>query len=904
MKIRYLFIIIFSCIVCFGTNAQQVDEDAVRKELEKQGVSEEEVTKRLIERGYDPENIDLNNPSQLIELQAAADEIVKEIKAEKLAAGKNSGALDTLRVVSNTIIEEDLGNVEKVINEVPSDLVIEEEDKALEIYGHHLFKNRAINFYSKIQYVKPPPSYILGPGDRVTVAIWGNSEANFNKVVSSDGWLKYPQMGRVYVAGLSLKDVKKILKSKFARNYNFYNGSDFEATVSGTRSISVFLTGELTNQGSYNISALNTAINALAAAGGPTDIGSVRNIQLMKASGERISIDLYQFINDPIVSQNLYLEDNDYIAVPIANKIVSISGAVNRAYKYELLPNETLKDLLDFAGGLKPNALKKNVNIKRFENDQLVILSVDLTDNNALKDFKLRNGDRIEISAINERLRNVVNVSGAIDNIGEFSIDKNMRLSALLDKVVLRNDAILDLAYLVRVNDDKKTSRYEIINIENALSNKGSDADLLMQEGDRLIIRGKSDYVTNYSFEVAGSVRNPDSFKLDGETQIRISDAINLAGGILPTATDFGYIIRKVPGSIAPEYILIEVRVATENPASDKNILLSPGDKLEIYERSRYSDETYVSIEGAVRSPKNFEYSGSLTLKDAILQAGGLTLQAASNNIDIFRIEFLNNNKTRTLVANAAVDENLNIKSGGNLKLMPFDQIVVRTAAEFELQRSININGEIKYPGRYVLVDDNTTLSSMINEAGGLTEESFPAGTTLFRSLNDVGFVIIDLEEAMKKENSTINMIMQAGDIITIPKQNNLVTVVGAVDRQIAFIDKIANSGKTNFVFESGKSAKDYIQESGGFADNADKGSTSVTYPNGEVHKTKKFLFFKNYPRVVPGSLITVSAKKLKEKPQNNGKEKEDIDWGKVISNSIAQATGILSLILLIQTIN
>ncbi len=901
MKIRYLFIIFICCIVSFGASAQQIDEEAIKSELEKQGVSEEEVTKRLLERGYDPNNIDLNNPSELIELQTAADEIIKEIKAEKLALSKSQGADAPEPETEKVPIEEDLGNAEKVLDQESIEK-IDSAEQILDIYGHHLFRSNSINFYSKIQYVKPPPNYILGPGDNVAVAIWGDSEANFNQEVTSDGYLKYPKMGRVYVAGLSLKDVKKALKSKFARNYNFFNGSDFEATVSGTRSISAFLTGELANVGNYNISALNTAINALAAAGGPTDIGSVRNIQLIKAGGTRVQIDLYQFINDPIVSQNFYLEDNDYIVVPVANKVVSITGAVNRAYKYELLANETLKDLLDFAGGLKTNALKKNVKIKRFENDQQVILNVDMTDSNTLENFKLRNGDNIEVSTINERLRNVVTVSGALDNGGEFSIGKGMRLSGLLDKIVLRDDAILDLAYLIRLNEDRKTARYVIINIESALDNRGSDEDLLLNEGDKIILRGQADYTSKYTFEVTGSVRTPGTFDLDGGSEIKISDAINLAGGILPSATDFGYIIRKKPGSIAPEYIPIEVKEAIGNPVSDKNILLSPGDKLEIYERSIYSDDTYVSIEGEVREPKRFEYSESLTLKDVILQAGGLTLKASINNIDIFRIEFLNNNKTRVLVANASVDKDLNITSGGDLKLKPFDQIIVRTAAEFELQRSIRINGEIKYPGKYVLVDDNSTLSSMIKEAGGLTEESFPAGATLYRPLNDIGYIVVDLEEALKKEYSTINMIMQEGDILTIPKQNNLVTVIGAVNRQFAFVDEVANSGKANFVYKSGKSAKDYIQESGGFADNADKGSTSVTHPNGEVHKTKKFLFFKNYPKVVPGATITVAAKKVNVIKE--GEEKEDVDWGKVLANSIAQATGILSLILLIQNID
>lgn len=313
-------------------------------------------------------------------------------------------------------------------------------------------------------------------------------------------------------------------------------------------------------------------------------------------------------------------------------------------------------------------------------------------------------------------------------------------------------------------------------------------------------------------------------------------------------------------------------------------------------------EESFVSIQGAVRNPRDFQYDSSLTLKDVILQAGGLKMEAAKNKIDIFRVEFQNNNKTRTLVANISVDENLEATNGSAFELKPFDQIVVRTAPEFELQRSVTINGEVKYPGNYFLVDDNSTILDLINDAGGLTNEAFSGGVTLFRRKDDIGFIIVDIDRASSDPNSTLNLILQEGDIIEIPKMNNLVTIRGAVNKSDAFLSDIANAEKTNFVYEKGKGVKYYIESAGGFRDDADKSKITVTHPNGEKHSVKKFLFFKRYPEVVPGSAIYVDYKR--EEENIPGSEDEDIDWGNILSNSIAQATAILSLILLIQNVD
>lgn len=895
MIFKYIFVAFLCCLMCADVHAQLVDQEEIRKQLEKEGIDENEVKKRLIAKGYDPDNIDLNNPNQILEIRKASEQIIEEIKLEQ--AEKIITDRDTLPV--DLTSEEQIAQNESIDAFINDVAVVEEEElpEAI-IYGHDLYRKGGIKFYKKSEYIQPGPKYILGPGDNISVAIWGQTEVNFNQEITNDGYVKFYQMPRIYLSGLTVERAKVAIQSKFRNNYNF-NPNNFEVSVSATRNLNVFISGDVTNVGNYNISSLNTAINALAAAGGPTDIGSIRKIQLIHSDGTKQNIDLYKFLNDPSISQDFYLRENDFILVPVANKIVSIRGAVNRAFKYELIGNEDLRDLIDYAGGLKVNALKKNIKITRFENDKKVIVNVDLNRSREGAGISLRNGDIVEVFTISEEIRNAVYIEGAAENSGAFALASNMKISDLLDKTILKEDAILDIAYLVRLNDDKKTVRYEIINLQSILNN--GLGDKLLLPGDKLIIRAKSEFVAKSSFSVSGAVRNQGTFDLDGDSDLKISDAIYLSGGLSDQATNFAYIIRKPPGQLNPNYISIDLGIALNNPLSADNQSVFPGDEIRVYDQTVYFDESFVAIQGAVRNPQNFSYDTSLTLKDVILQAGGLKLEAARNKIDIFRVEFQNNNKTRTLVANASVNEDLEI-SGGDFNLKPFDQIVVRTAPEFELQRSIYINGEVKYPGDFFLVDDNSTILDVIKDAGGLTNEAFVGGITLFRKKDNVGYIVVDFQRAVDNPNSTLNVIMQEGDTINIPKMNNLVTLRGAIKMTDAFTSDIAKENKTNFIYEKGRGVKHYIESAGGFRENADKSKITVTYPNGEKHSLKNFLFFKNYPDVVPGSVIYVGFKE-EEVNQNNG-EDEDIDWGNILSNSIAQATAILSLILLIQNVD
>ena len=510
MNIRVIISVILLGLHSFTVDAQSQLERQAVAELEKQGVDQDEVKKRLVERGYDPDNIDPENPTELLEIQTVTEEIIAEIKSEQTAIVEVIEEQDSIKppsvvetLVSNPYADE--AGTSMTTNTSPS-------SGKPEIFGQQIYRNGAVRYYKENEFINPPSDYILGPGDKVTVSIWGQSEENFSQEISDGGYVKFSRIPRISLAGLKLSDAKKLMKTKLSRYYPFRE-EDFELKVTSTRNINIFITGEVFNVGSYNISAVNPAVNALAAAGGPSDIGSVRNIRIVSNSGNK-TLDLYKFLGDPQLAKGLFLNEGDYIFVPLLGKVVNIVGAIKRPFKYELLPNESLADLIEFAGGLKVEAFKKNIKIKRYENDERVLINLDISDAGKLANFKLKDGDFIEISSVDDDIENTVIVDGSISNPGPFQLESGMRISQLLKKLDFDDDAILDVAYLTRLNENKKTVKWQVVNLDAARENE-SNANLVLQDGDKLIIRGKSAFVKANQFEIRGAVNTEAIYQLD-----------------------------------------------------------------------------------------------------------------------------------------------------------------------------------------------------------------------------------------------------------------------------------------------------------------------------------------------------------------------------------------------------
>ncbi|MEM1322167.1 MAG: SLBB domain-containing protein [Bacteroidota bacterium] len=926
--IRLLGIILLLLIIPNLSPAQQipVDERLVREEMRKRGIEESDqdaIRKKLEQRGFDLDNID---PSQVGALEKALAEVIAEIEQEKKANAADSAAKAAEDVANDQLeekVREGIKDVAKEgIDEVQdavergdpldkalAEEIIDVEDKLppTKVYGQNFFRDKSIAVFNQASDVSPPDSYILGPGDKVNISIWGLSQEDATYEINKAGFIKPSVMPRINLKGMDFGKAKSMLESRFAQYYRF-RPEEFEVTITYARTITINIYGEVFSPGSFTIPATNTAFNALIASGGPSDIGSVRNIKLHREGEIPRQIDVYEFMNNPSVREDFYLQENDFIHVPVAERVVSIQGAVRRAFKYELIEGENLLTLIEYAGGLDDNAYRNNIQIKRYVDDEERLIDVNLSQllSNG-QNFPLLSGDEVIVNVIPKPYKNFVSVDGAVEIPGKYEMSAGMKISDLMEKGGLAEVARIDIAFLLRTNADG-TVNYSKVNLENIINNPASTDNINLQPRDRLLVLAQTTYVDQANLVVRGAVRNPSVHQFDPSEKLKVEDAIILAGGLRRDAAAIAYIKRpSFNNSKQVEYLRVNLSNALADPNSIDNLVLKPNDSLQVLSSLTYTDEFFVRVSGAVRQPGTYKYDESLNLKDVLTLAGGLRIEAAKSRIDISRVVIQENEPTRTTVATLEVDENFELAgSQSDLQLEPFDQIFVRRVPEFQLQQNITINGEVKFPGDYPLISDNERIASLLSRAGGLTKEAFLQGATLYRPDGGTGYVILDLKEVLDDKNSLYNYILKTGDIIDIPKQNDLVTIKMTGTRSSdLYPDKVLSQGKFNAPFHKGKRARYYVEEyAAGIGGEGRSRLITVEHPNGQIERTKNFGLFRVYPKVRKGSVITVGKKKPKPEKEKSEKEKEEVDWNKVIANTVAQASAVLTLVLLIQQIN
>ena len=310
----------------------------------------------------------------------------------KFSNGKYAkGVQDTIRV--NT-------NISKFYESFGDTLAIDTTSyPKARIYGQDIFRNNKLSFYQKALDAKAPENYKVGSGDEISISVWGYSEFSENLLVDKRGYITPSSYGRIYVKGLTFKKMRSLLKSKFGSFLDMKN-SEIDVTLSYSRVITVHIVGEVYNPGSYTIPAINTAFNALIAANGPNQLGSVRNIYIKRDGKTVDSLDVYQFLFNPTRSQDIYMQDGDYLFIPPAKHIIEVSGAVNRPYTYEAKSGESVASIIKYAGGYTTNAFTDVITLKRIEYNSIRVNDVHKDHANSTT---VQNGDAIIINTISRK---------------------------------------------------------------------------------------------------------------------------------------------------------------------------------------------------------------------------------------------------------------------------------------------------------------------------------------------------------------------------------------------------------------------------------------------------------------------------------------------------------------------
>lgn len=749
---------------------------------------------------------DIPGPEKLRMLGATDGEIkeITEFKARKLAEKK----AEALKKQIIAIPKKDTLVITTTQNGIPGTDTANTNGAAVvqeTIFGHSFFKNNNIKFYDKANQLKAPDSYILGVGDNISISIWGYSDYNDAFTIDDDGAINPKLVGRVYLNGLTFKDAKAIIASKFSRVYDL-NNSQIDVKLTYSRVITINIVGEVNNPGAFTIPAINTAFNALVTVGGIRSIGSVRKIYLKRGGKTIRTLDIYEYLMNPDSKQDFFLENNDYIFVSTAERIVKITGQVKRPFGYELIEKENLESLIKYAGGFDAGAYRNRIQVKRFFNNEEIIIDVDYDSLMiAKKDFPLFDGDEIMVRKIQQGYNNFVDLTGPV----------------------------------------KLPGQYEI------------------KPGDR------------------------------------VSDIIKRAEGVLFDVFDSRAYVIRVNSDMSKKYIPFNLKEVLDSTSSPYNIKLQNFDVIKIFSKTYFKDEFTFTVMGAVRSPGDYLYGEGITLKDALYLSGRLKKEAARNRIEISRaIDFDVRIKKfvpiRTLIKTIQVKDDLTIdKASEEFIIQPYDQILVRIDPDFELQKNIVIQGEVMYPGSYALLSKEEKISNIINRAGGLTPWSFPQGAVLIRKENNSGMLVLKLDEVIKDSSSIYNYILRDGDTLTIPKENQLITIKGFVN-----YPNVADSlEQISAPFTGKRSARFYISTYGlGFKKGAQKGKTYVVLPGGSIKRTHRFLFLRFYPIVPKGSTVIVPQKQIKAKTK---KESEPVDWNLAIEKGTVKLTALITLYIL-----
>ena len=395
---------------------------------------------RLLKKGYDIDNL---KPSQVQTFQTVLMETINEIEADqKILSPPQTNPIPQDQPQQNPVVI-----IEEKKEVTPPPPAPPERSK---IYGQDIFRNNTVAVYKSSNETVVPEDYILDSGDQISVVGFGRSQFDHLLTISNEGFVQPgDRLPKMLLKGLKWSEAKEVLYQRYSQ-YNVISRGEFVATLIKPRNMTVNVFGEAKTTGAITLPGVNNAFNVISAAGGPTDIGSVRRIKIIRGD-KSIPLDVYQFMNDPSVATNYYLRNNDYIHIPVAQKVVAINGAVIRPHTYELLENENLVQLIQFAGGARADAYLSDVQITRYLEDRKVITNVNLRElTQHGGDYVLINGDVVEIKSVESATENYVTVQGAVTFPGKYENRQGYRITDLLRQAVLQPDARLDFAYLLQ----------------------------------------------------------------------------------------------------------------------------------------------------------------------------------------------------------------------------------------------------------------------------------------------------------------------------------------------------------------------------------------------------------------------------------------------------------------------
>jgi protein involved in polysaccharide export with SLBB domain len=700
-----------------------------------------------------------------------------------------------------------------------------------EIFGSSLFyqRNRRLSFEPSLNQATPK-SYILGPGDLIYVDIYGQSEQYYEATVNPDGFVLLDNIGPVSVSGKSIEEATGILKNRVGRYYSGLLGSNpntfLQVTLGNVGSIKVNILGEVRLPGTFTLSAFSTVFNALYAAGGPNENGSMRKIKLVRNNVQIAEIDVYDLLINGTAKLDLKLQDQDVILVPPYLAHVKVTGEVKRPMVFEIAEEDNFAELLRYAGGFTDQAFKDRVAISRITGNQRSVSDVY---QNQFDMFLLKGGDEINVQRILDRYSNRVQIKGAVYREGTFALTEGLMLSQLVKNAEgLRGDAYTTQASILRTKEDLSTEMIQV-NLRGIL--EGTAADIPLRREDVIRIASIYDINNEEYVQILGEVKRPGTYPYSAE--MKVEDLIVMAGGFQESANsqDIEIARRLEDTDLGTLADIIPTQVNQDLAYNPNSPALVPFDQVIVRKRASFTMQRLTAVEGQVNSPGIFAIQSSgERISDLVKRAGGLNQFAYAKGATLIRrTEFFNT-------------ESEQIRRQRNLEglQMKLAEDPSNSEAQAELlQRLLNDSPKAVSPVDNQLAQTKKeSLDQIASETPGFAVK-----------LKETEAVAINLEAILSNPGSEDDLLLEEGDILSVPKLFQTVRMRGDVVYP------------TTLRHESGRSLKHYINGAGGFERRANKKQTYVVYANGAVKRTKGFMGIRNYPPVEPGAEVIVPTK-------------------------------------------
>ena len=731
-----LFLTLFTATVNFAQSMSDEDVMEYVKTGVKQGKTQKQLYQELLIKGVTKE--------QLLRIKEKYEQQQSEAKTIK-----GNADVDTQRV--NPEKRDDVASAQDDNKQQAA------PEGGIQVFGRDIFRNSDLTFEPSMN-IATPTDYRLGPGDQVVIEVWGASEANITQKVTPDGYISIPDIGPVAVNGLTVQAASERIRGKLSKIYsgmktaNVDLSTNVKVSLGQIRTIQVNIMGEVARPGTYALSSFSTVFHALYKAGGISELGSLRNIKVVRGGRTVATVDVYDYIINGRSHSDIRLQEGDVILASPYDALVLIQGKIKRPMYYEMKSSESVLTLINYAGGFTNDAYSSAVTVERNNNKEKTICTVDDMNYGV---FKVKDGDIVSIGAILDRYDNRVEIKGAVYRPGFYAMGKDIStVRDLIQKADgLLDDAFTNRAVLHRENPDKTL---EVISVNTKGILNGTEPDILLQKNDILFIPSIYDLEAKGTLEIVGEVFSPGVFPYAANT--KLEDLIIMAGGLTEAASTVRVDVTRRLNNAKSTKKTKDISKTFSFSVKDgfvvegePGFILEPYDQVFVRRSPGYSQKINVTINGEVEFEGNYALNvRNERLSDVIKQAGGLTefayLEGARLERQLTYEEYLQAKELMAMItSNNKVEGNDSIVVPEVTRTYPVGidlvEIMKNPHSEIDpvlqdgdvviipqLMTTVSVSGSVRKPNT-VVYNPTMKLKDYISEAGGYAERARKSGT-------------------------------------------------------------------------------------------------------------------------------------------------------------------------------